>query len=732
MITKILLFLLAFFSFHFYEAEASGRMMARPNENVILTAESDLYLPNYKWTLMKDKEIVKTMASPVFSYVFSQEGVYQLNLVITSPNSKESENSSVEIVVGSSEQFVDSLNVNLETLPSYNDKKQILLNPNNLNLSFIAKDSAGQVKEYRIDTDIKQDSNNDGDPTNDIDNLDHISYQNGSLWTYTYQTKQLPTQARVTLIAENGETTQMELSVMVNSVSLRSQALKAVIQTYPVLGDDNRIHLKGDEAELLIFAGNSTGAIKEYRIDLDAKLDANGDGKTDNDIENKSDNSWKTGSVFKTKLKRAEGNKIIQLLVVGENGKGSVVKRQVVWDINTKASEFRLVVDKTELEAGEKAMFALDGFIPTEDWEIKWDFDADKKTDETLLNTNLASFVYNTPGTYEAMAQIKNEKKKILKYAKIKILVKEKPIPAVVNKIDFTIQQKDNLVKLTPSFSGDPKLKPADFKYLWRFGDGQTADKMEVEHLYTEAKEFPVRLSVKIDDKTELELEKKVIIAAVSLKEESLLEKLFDKKDEPQINPEEGGDQKEVEKPEIENSVKTPVNWSAIFLKITIWALIIFAALGGVLLVYLLFLKIKNPDYSFAEIIEEEKEKILSALEGQEYEPPHGEIVSAEKQVKESVEKVMDKEEKPEPKAPEKKEEKPAPVEEEKVPDWLKSTSASANTDTSKATAEENPSTSSEDNAPVPDWLKNEDNAVVPVPAENPLAEALPAEASSE
>ncbi|HLD07920.1 MAG TPA: hypothetical protein VJB60_02550, partial [Candidatus Peribacterales bacterium] len=60
--------------------------------------------------------------------------------------------------------------------------------------------------------------------------------------------------------------------------------VRAIVRTEPpAIGSDRRVSLPQAGGTLLLYADESTGSIREYRIDVDTRMDSDGDKVPDND-----------------------------------------------------------------------------------------------------------------------------------------------------------------------------------------------------------------------------------------------------------------------------------------------------------------------------------------------------------------------------------------------------------------------------------------------------------------
>ena len=623
---------------------ASGKMIVSLEESVILNAESDLKNPEYTWTLIHENKIIDTQSVKQFSYMFNSPGKYLLNLIVKSKKTAEIENTSVEIIVGASNNFKNSLNLQANTLPKLVNDTVFLTNKN-LSVSFVLSESQGDIKEYRIDTNINIDTDNDGDPANDIDNLNSNSLKDGLLWEFIYQEENLPTTAKLSILDKEDNIQEKEINIKINN-TLQNEKLTAVLDTYPQETESKRIALTGDKQKIFLFPGNSLGNILEYRIDTNIKKDTDNDGDPANDIDNLTDNSFKNGSLFAVDVHRSMGDIIMQLIIVSAEGKGSKIQRKFVWETNKKLqknNEFRLVADNNEIFVGETVHFSIEGFSSLRNFEIKWDFNGDKESDFVAQENSLASYKYDSVGDYTVLAQIKNESLKLLKYANILIKVKEKPLGVATTEppiSDFNFTITDNIVKFENTSLIDKVLDETSTKFTWKFGDGNESQEKNPTYKYNKTGNFIVRLTVKDASDQESTKNKLININSITTKNDNTIDNVVSQPEEElstdtDLTSEADNYEETFLKEPVEPEKKSKI-YKYIIIIIVIFSVI---CIGG--MVYFIILKIKHPDYTFGEILEEEKEKLLSILEGRKYEPPVGEIVATEKEVNEAATEIL-------------------------------------------------------------------------------------------
>ncbi len=650
-------------------AFASGKLITMENKNVVLQATSNIPSAKYKWTLLNNNEIINNQESKSFTYLFETIWTYDLNLVVFSDVVNTVETSNVKIIVGKKESFKESLQLNTAFLPKKNNNILWISKPSN-SVSFILNKSTGNIVNYKIDTNINIDSDGDDITDNDIDNIDDLSYTTGSLWTYSYKSSELPTKTKITII-DDVKKTKEEIIDIKQITTPKNNKLKAILDIYPNVSDDKLIHLSDENATIFLSSNRSQGDISEYWIDTNINDDSNDNKIPNDDIDNKDHPSFLNGEVFPLTLKRVHWDREIMLSVISSTGKGSRLKKakKIVWDATTPQSKnIYIFSDKEEIFIGEKVFFGIEWLNSRKKYEIKWDFDADKKTDLTS-NKYFASFKYDTIGEYDVLVQIDNEW--IIQFANKKITVKEKINNEYLTNTpisNFDIKQNDNKISIFNTSIIDPSINEEDVEYKWQLGNGEESYKQHPVFIYNEIGRYVVRLTV--SDNSGQSHVRQILISITKinpdlnydneLKDEINAARIIAESEvieEPKITEE----PEVIEEPEItEEDSETWLLWFMFF-----WIIIIISGIIVIIGIYLIILKIKNPDYTFREIIEMEKERAMLIIEGRASEIEE-EIIDTETK----IEKVIDtkfqnektEEKKAEPKKEEIKTEKPIAI----------------------------------------------------------------------
>ena len=80
-------------------------------------------------------------------------------------------------------------------------------------VSFYARPSSGKILEYRIDKNIFVDSNKDGNPANDVDNLNDISFKTGDVWVTEYNRTDDQIIAQLIVVGEGGKGSRLQREI---------------------------------------------------------------------------------------------------------------------------------------------------------------------------------------------------------------------------------------------------------------------------------------------------------------------------------------------------------------------------------------------------------------------------------------------------------------------------------------------------------------------------------------
>ena len=713
-------------------AQASGKMEVPLGQEVTLQADTLNVGSNYKWVVKKEGDIVATISGNIFTYTFDQQGEYAVNLSSTD-NAGNTQNTTVMIMVGgryskpaTEENVFDvPLAAKLTTLPSADQQGVVTLLGESGRVAFDI-DYRPDVLEFRLDRNIFEDSDGNGIPDDDIDNEADPSYLRAGLWQTTYQSTQDQITAQLTVVNSAGKSAKSQVVIRFNNPTASQGNVLAVLDTLPVTNaSDNKIYVYGDQAKVAFYARRSQGQVLEYRIDRNIFEDSDGNGNPSDDIDNRNDDSFKTGDVWVTEYQKTDQKMIAQLIVVSVGGVGSRIQREVVFTQapptqsgTDGAGVITLTSDKDFVQKGDPITFSVNGLTQSLDsYTFDWDFNGDGRFDQTTEGVNTTSFIYDVPGVQQVAVQVKDKDGNQATFAK-EIQVKD--IQATKANFEYAL---DGLkVTFTNASTAAASLQDQNLSYKWSFGDTDEAN-------YTAQKD-----QTTLENPTYTYKEAGTYIVAFTITDAA------GQTDTKTTELVVGGGS-------TEQPSETPASGSLLG---KILKIILYVVLGLVVLILLglvsmlAYLKVKHPDLVFEELIDELKLKILSFLGAEDVIEPEedksnipgmtGGVVPPYKPQQKTVPAPKPSESKPEPKPEPKPAEPDLSKSNAPTPDWLKNEPSSKNeviegevlekkpeppkapltsnaapesSEKSPQEAPKNDQDLSKSNGPVPDWLKD-------------------------
>jgi len=208
--------IISFFTFvlfakTFLPTQASGVLHAKVGETVILS-ETSKNVGTLKWIIKGEENILETQTGRNFTYIFTEPGEYEI--VLNLSTNEEVLSSKIKVLVGTDyimpvveiieeEKESAKFKAILESLPEINEENEIYLQGDFGQITLMSSSSIGDIAEYRIDKNIYFDSDENGDPADDIDNKDDISFLTGAPWTTNYQKNWGNIVTKLTIISEN-------------------------------------------------------------------------------------------------------------------------------------------------------------------------------------------------------------------------------------------------------------------------------------------------------------------------------------------------------------------------------------------------------------------------------------------------------------------------------------------------------------------------------------------------
>lgn len=119
--------------------------------------------------------------------------------------------------------------------------------------AFYAKRSTGKIFEYRIDQNIFFDSNGDGDPGNDIDNLEDISFKTGDAWKTEYERTDQQIIAQLIVVGEGGKGSRVQRELVFSERPAPSDIILTAEEEEGIrLEADKQFVLKGDPITFMV------------------------------------------------------------------------------------------------------------------------------------------------------------------------------------------------------------------------------------------------------------------------------------------------------------------------------------------------------------------------------------------------------------------------------------------------------------------------------------------------
>ena len=154
-------------------------------------------------------------------------------------------------------------------------------------VSFYSKRSEGNILQYRIDKNIFLDSNDDGNPSNDVDNLKDDSFKTGDIWEVKYQRTDQQIIAQLIAVGEDGKGSRVQRELRFVDGERPDPRLDP--EKNPGIGGEIKtgIYIDADK-EFAIKGGTVLFTIRGLSLTLDNYIfqwDLDGDGTNDKEIE---------------------------------------------------------------------------------------------------------------------------------------------------------------------------------------------------------------------------------------------------------------------------------------------------------------------------------------------------------------------------------------------------------------------------------------------------------------
>ncbi len=602
---------------------ASAKVIIPINKELRIKAKSWFENSQYTWSLVSKEwgDILDTQNTQTYTQTFTKPWNYDLNLLIKDNSSDELKNTTIDLAIWKSFKFFEDITVDVSTIPSTDEDWEISFSTQSWTVFYYLAWSKW-VKEFHIDENIDIDSDKDWINDNDIDNINDDSFKKWTSYKVNYSGNN-ENNTSITLVWYNDKKENLQYKIALNKKINKDYSwdLKAVVKSLPRYNKQKKeIYVPFATNEIFIYSKDSIWDFLEYRIDQDINLDSDWDWIKWNDIDNKNHPSLKQWSIFSIKRWDKE-SQIMQLTVISWK-KWSWINRKIIWWKEIEAKDFSIFSNTDQVLVWSEIYFWISWLDDESKYPIEWDLDGDWKAEEK--DKNFVRYKYEYPGHYIVKTKITDKDWKILE-ARLNVEAREKveneiattkPIAGFSYKISWP------LAKFTQESMVDPNLINQEFDSLWKFWNWNISTQANPEFLYSRTWDYIIELIITDSHWKSSSVKKEIKIEEMEL--ETWIDEITETWTSVIIKPVENKAEiveKEIIKEEVitfENNqvLISTLKYIWIFILWIIW--IIFA--------YLIILKIKHPDYSFWEIVEEEREKILSLIEWEPYIPPTHEI----------------------------------------------------------------------------------------------------------
>lgn len=483
-----------------FSAVAAGITTVSPGEEVVIRPDFTMENPvSFEWAIFQDGSQKEVLSEEVFLHRFLEEGEYDVVFSVRNEEGK-TESSTMRVIVRSNPNELLPFDAALRTLPPTDEEGIIHVSKDNPSFWMIAKESSGEIAEYRFDKNLVVDSDGDGTPSNDQDNPDPSK----STWVVAYQQGVLgDIPVRFSAVNATGEVSTQTRTVRVEDLSLLEQPIEAVMFSYPPADKSGVIHLSGDSSEVYFLPSLSKGNIVQYRIDENTAIDSDGNGNPADDIDNRRDTSFYRGTPFSLIFQKSDAEeRILQFVVVSEEGKGSLLRRKIVFDGAFHKEETisemnpKLILDHPSPFVGEEVTFTVLGTSPGV--IFSWDFNGDGASDKSGENSS-EKHIFSTEGEFTVGVTVSSGDTSILLHESLTVLpipkedAMQTTAPPIAN---FSFENVENGTSFTNLSRADTRLEDPSLAFLWDFGDEQTSTDPSPLHQYAKTGTFSVSLTV--------------------------------------------------------------------------------------------------------------------------------------------------------------------------------------------------------------------------------------------
>jgi PKD repeat protein len=276
--------------------------------------------------------------------------------------------------------------------PSAEDR-YVHLTGDSAKVAFYARKSTGVIKEYRIDKNIFFDSNGDGNPGNDIDNLNDISFRTGDVWVADYEKTDAQIIAQLIAVGEGGKGSRVQIGLKFGE---KPAPVTSVTSTKPViqLKADKALVKKGDPVKFEVLGLQQ--ALENYTFEWDL----NGDGTIDKTTE---------GEAVLEEIYETPGTYKVSVKITDQDGNaGTRTLEVVVKDAQATIADFEPVIDGNTVKFTDKSSAASE--LSDKTLKYQWSFgDPDEnsfKKQQNQVGEQNPTYTYLKAGKYLVTLQV--------------------------------------------------------------------------------------------------------------------------------------------------------------------------------------------------------------------------------------------------------------------------------------------------------------------------------------
>lgn len=325
----------------------------------------------------------------------------------------------VEIIFDSVDRTGDPVAI-LQSSPEVSEDSLIHLYGDPHRVGFYSGQSTGKIVEFRIDKNIFVDSDGDGNPANDIDNINDISFKTGDVWETDYDKTDDQVIAQLIVVGEGGKGSRIQKGIVFGE--------KPLPPAPPITEVATGIRLTADK-EIVNVGDPITFTVEGLQLGLDEYVfewDFDGDVEVDKEIEGIStvDHIFEEPGLF-------------EVLVTISDFEGNSAERSLFITakelVSTKA-DFEYTVDGNTLHFTN--LSTADQTLGSQRLDYEWSFgDTDEAgfaEQRAQIGAENPVYTYNQLGTYLVTLTVTDvDQVTDSKSVQIEILTAAEPVESV-------------------------------------------------------------------------------------------------------------------------------------------------------------------------------------------------------------------------------------------------------------------------------------------------------------